>query len=195
MYDMPMKLLFPLIVVVVLAACRLDEIAVRQVPKESAPPVPIGGDMPSGMVENPPPAQGLSWTTPAGWKEETGNGMRVATFTPPQESGRSEATVVALPGDAGGELANVNRWRGQIGLTPIDEETLAAARKTVAARAGTILVYDFTGTGTKKSRLVAGMIKVDATTWYFKLMGDADAVGRHKPAFLKLLGGLKHDAS
>lgn len=185
-----MKVLFPLMAIIILSACRRDEIEVRQVPKETAP-----ADMPSGVVDNPPPAKNLSWTIPAGWKEEPGDGMRLATFTPPQNAGKSQATVVALPGDAGGELANVNRWRGQIGLTPIDEGTLASARKTVKSRAGAVLVYDFIGAGTRKPRLVAGMIKVDATTWYFKLMGDEEAVGKNKPAFLKLLEGLKNNAS
>ena len=117
--------------------------------------------------------------------------MRVATH--PQDE--VEATVVALPGDAGGEPANVNRWSGQIGLTPINEGQLSKARRSVKSRLGAVTVYDFTGEGTKKPRLVVGLIKVDDTTWYFKLMGDEGAVGKNKPAFLKLLEGLKNNAS
>ena len=33
-------------------------------------------------------------------------------------------SVVSLPGMAGGDLANVNRWRDQMKLAPIDEDTL-----------------------------------------------------------------------
>jgi len=120
--------------------------------------------------------------------------MRLATFVPPQDAGKSEATVVALPGDAG-ELANVNRWRGQIGLTPIDAVLLASARQSVKSRIGPVAVYDFTGEGTIKSRIVAGLVQVGDTTWYFKLMGDEKAVGKNKAAFIKLLKGLKNDAS
>ncbi|MEK7382342.1 MAG: hypothetical protein AAB262_03550 [Elusimicrobiota bacterium] len=190
-----MKILFPLIVVVAFSACRRDEIEVRQVPKEAAPEAMAASAMASGMVENPPAAQGLGWAVPAGWTEEPGNGMRVATFIPPQDWGKSEATVVALPGDAGGELANVNRWRGQIGLAPIDEGRLAAARQSVKAHVGAVIAYDFTGEGTRRSRLVVGLIKVGGATWYFKLMGDEKAVGKNKPAFIKLLKGLKNHAS
>jgi hypothetical protein len=121
--------------------------------------------------------------------------MRAATFELPQGSGKAEVTVVALPGDVGGELANVNRWRGQIALPPITEGQLAGVRVAVRSRAGDIFVYDFTTGGAKKTRLVAGMIQVSGVTWFFKLTGDEAAVSAAKPAFLKLLEGLKSDAA
>lgn len=196
-YTDHMRIVFPLVIIIVFSACKRDSIETRQVPKETAAPMsmPSAGSMPSGMVDNPPHAHGVSWTMPAGWKEEPGNGMRLATFVPPQDAGRSEATVVALPGDAGGEMANVNRWRGQIGQTPIDAGLLASARQSVKSSLGPVAVYDFTGEGTIKSRIVAGLVKVGDTTWYFKLMGDEKAVGKNKAAFIKLLEGLKNDAS
>src|SRR5205823_2996632 len=119
-------------------------------------------------------------------KETAGTGMRAATFTPPQDAGKSEVTVVALPGDVGGELANVNRWRGQIALPPLSEAQLASARTTVRSRAGGAALYDFTGGGQVKTRIAAAWIKVSGTTWFFKLMGDEKAVETAKPAFLKL---------
>jgi hypothetical protein len=39
------------------------------------------------------------------------------------------------------------------------------------------------------------MIQVSGTMWFFKLMGDEKAVAAAKPAFLKLLEGLKNDAA
>jgi len=196
-YTEAVNIVFPLVIIITFAACRREPIEVRQVPKEAPSPASMStaGAMPPGMIDAPPHAHGVSWTAPAGWKEAPGNGIRLATFTPPQDSGRSEATVVALPGDAGGELANVNRWRGQIGLAPIDMGSLAGARQSVQSRLGAVTVYDFTGAGTNKPRVVVGLIKVEETTWYFKLMGDETAVGKSKPAFLKLLGGLKNDAA
>ncbi|HEX4047116.1 MAG TPA: hypothetical protein VH309_04755, partial [Elusimicrobiota bacterium] len=119
----------------------------------------------------------------------------LATFEPPAAKGKAEVTVVALPGDVGGELANVNRWRGQLALPPISEAELPGVRGAVKTRLGSLLLYDFTGTGEKKTRLVAGMISVSGNTWFFKLMGDEKAVAADKAAFLKLLRGLKHDAS
>ena len=180
-----MKTFFPLFLLA-LAACQKDRIEVRRAPKEEQP-APAAADSAR--------PHGLAWTAPAGWTELPGNGMRLATFTPPQGPGKAEATVVALPGDVGGELANVNRWRGQLALAPISEGDLAAARASVPSALGPVFVYDFTGAGDKKTRLVAGMIQVSGTTWFFKLMGDEKAVEAAKPAFLKLLRGLKSDAA
>ena len=185
-----MKTLLPLIAILAFAGCKNDPIEVRHVPKEDASAT---AEMPGAVGARP---AGLSWKTPAGWKELAGNGMRAASFELPKSiPGKAEVTVVALPGGVGGELANVNRWRGQIALPPIEETALAGLRATVRSRAGDVLVYDFTGGGEKKTRLLAGMISVSGTTWFFKLMGDAAAVEAAKPAFLKLLEGLKSDAA
>jgi len=180
------KALLSLSVFVALAACRKEPIEVRVVPKEDAP---------AAELASPGRPRGVRWTAPAGWKEIAGSGMRVASFEPPKTAGNAEVTVVALPGDVGGELANVNRWRGQLALAPIAEADLPAARTSVRTRLGSLFVYDFTGSGEKKTRLVAGMIQVSGTMWFFKLMGDENAVAAAKPAFLKLLEGLKNDAA
>lgn len=183
-----MKLL-PLLLLAALAACQKDAIETRRVAKEAAPAME---GVASGAAPRP---AGLHWKTPAGWTELPGNGMRAATFKLPQTAGKAEVTVVALPGAVGGELANVNRWRGQIALTPIGEGDLPGVRVKVRSGAGEMFVYDFTSGGAKKTRLVAGMIQVSGTMWFFKLMGDEKAVAAAKPAFLKLVEGLKADAA
>ena len=176
-----MKVLLPFVLLAALAACQKDRIEVREEPKEDAPAAALApASRPSGV----------KWTAPAGWKEAPGNGMRVATLTPPPAAGKAEVTVIALPGDVGGELANVNRWRGQLALPPVGEADLPAARSELRSKLGALNLYDFTGTGTNKTRLVAGMLSVSGTTWFFKLMGDEKAVAAARPAFLKLLEGL-----
>jgi hypothetical protein len=157
-----------------------------------------GGAMPGGMgaggVPPPPrPANGLKWTLPKGWTEGAGGGMRYATLKPPVP-GKVELSVVVLPGPAGGELNNVNRWRGQIGLPPVDEAALDGTRKTVKTKIGPVSVFDFTSEGQVKSRMVAGLItSADGNTWFLKLTGDADPVGKAKADFMKLLETLRLD--
>lgn len=158
---------------------------------QSPGPVASARDLPAPPK---PSTQGsLKWTLPKGWSEVPGEGMRFATFKSPV-SGRHEATVVVLPGAAGGELANVNRWRGQIGLGPIGEVALAAARQVVKTKAGALNVYDFTSEGQAKSRMVAGLISTpDGNTWFLKLTGDAGPVAKAKPDFMHLLESLRLD--
>ena len=118
--------------------------------------------------------------------------MRFATLKPPVV-GKIDASVVVLPGPAGGELANVNRWRGQIGLPPLDEAGLAKARKVLKTKAGPLKVYDFTSDATPRSRLVAGLTEATGDTWFVKMTGDADAVGAARHDFMQLLGSLRFE--
>jgi hypothetical protein len=184
--------------VAAIAACRREEVTHYRVAKEAAPAAAMGGiaarpaadgsDLPA-----PPKVEGgLRWSLPAGWKDEIAGGMRYATLKPPV-AGRVDGSVVVLPGEAGGELANVNRWRGQIGLAPIDEAALASARRVVRTKAGPFSVYDFTSEGQSRSRVVAALATEGGNTWFVKLTGDAGAVAAARADFLRLVESLRFE--
>ena len=179
--------------------CHRDNVAHYRVPKE-APAVPGMGMPPEGMpgagMPGAPAPSGkasLKWTLPKGWTDEPSEGMRFATIKAPI-AGKIDASVVVLPGPAGGELANVNRWRSQIGLPPIDEPALASLRTVLKTKAGDLAVYDFTSGGQVKTRVVAGLITTaDGNTWFLKMTGDAGPVAQAKPGFMTLLGSIRLD--
>jgi hypothetical protein len=185
-------------------------------PAMPTPPEPQGampqGAMPPGAMPQgamppealPPPPRptgkgALRWALPKGWTETPGGGMRFATLNPPSALGAAgaaplEVSVVVLPGAAGGETANVNRWRGQIGLPALDEAAAAAARKGVRSRAGEVAVYDFTSEGQVRTRMVVGLLaSAQDQTWFLKLTGPEAAVARVRPAFMKCLESLRLD--
>jgi len=187
--------------------CNSDQVAHFRVPKEAAAPaphmganagmppmgMPPGSDAAPNLPPPPTPEGGLKWSLPKGWSNLPGGGMRFATLKAPYE-GKLEASVVVLPGAAGGELANVNRWRGQIALPPMDEAALAKARTTLKTKAGALNVYDFTSEGQTKSRMVAGYITTkDGNTWFLKMTGDATPVAKAKPDFMTILGSVHLD--
>lgn len=173
-------------------ACQREEVAHFRVPKEAPPPAVAPADDP-GTAAATAAEGGLRWTLPAGWKEAPGGGpMRYATITAPV-SGKLEVTVIRLPGPAGGELPNVNRWRNQLGLPPIGEAELPAARKVLGTKAGELNVYDFTS-GDKRSRTIAGSAEFQGESWFLKMTGDADAVAKARAAFLELLGSIRLEA-
>ena len=135
----------------------------------------------------------MKWTLPKGWSATLVGGMRYATLTAPVK-GHVDVSIVVLPGPAGGELANVNRWRGQLGLGPIDEPQLATSRTAIKSKAGPLSLYDFTGEGEKKSRMLAGLGMFDGSSWFVKMVGDADAVAAGKADFVHILESLHFDA-
>jgi hypothetical protein len=171
-------------------------------PAPMAPPAaaPMGaapgmGSM-NGDVPPPPKPSGaakVDWALPKGWTQTLTGGIRYATLKTPIE-GNVDVSVVVLAGPAGGELANVNRWRSQIGLSPLGEESLPSARRSLTTKAGPLSLYDFTSEGVQKSRVVAGLLESNDNTWFFKMTGEAQAVGRAMPQFMMLLQSLHTSA-
>lgn len=143
-----------------------------------------------------PPSMGgrrsLEWTLPQGWTSELNKGgMRYATLKP-SGSDKVDVSVIPLGGLAGGELANVNRWRGQIGLEPIADKELATLRTQLKGQAGPVTVFDLNNPGNPTGRLVVGILSTQAgDTWFVKMVGAHEPVAKAKPAFLKLLESLR----
>jgi hypothetical protein len=196
------------------AGCQEDAVTHSRIvkptePATEAPPAPAApvspmapaapmaggamGSMGAGAVPPPPKPMGaakLDWSLPSGWTQTLTGGIRFATLKPPGP-GNVDASVVVLAGPAGGEVANVNRWRSQIGLPPLEEAALPSVRKSVTSKAGPVTVYDFTSEGVQKTRLVAGLLVTDDNTWFFKMTGEAGAVGKALPEFTHLLQSLR----
>ena len=164
--------------------CRREEVRRYRVAKEAAPIV---------AENSPQPATGgLAWTLPEGWTLSQGDGMRYATLKP-SVSGKIDVSVIALAGSAGGELANVNRWRDQMKLLPVQsEKDLAGMRKTTTSAAGDVSVFDFTSPGADKTRMIVGLLgAADGKTWFLKMTGDEAPVAQAQKDFLQWMGSLR----
>ena len=188
---------FWIVAVALVAACGRDEVAHYRVPKSdpgSTPaPGPMGGAAAAGLPAPPDEATtgSLRWALPKGWTEtRSAGGMRYATVKPSAQ-GKIEVSVTVFPGPAGGELANVNRWRNQIGLPPVDEAALAKDRKALKSPAGSLAVFDYTGEGKEKTRMVAAILFAGGNSWFVKMVGDAGPVAASRADFIRLLETLR----
>ena len=66
-----------------------------------------------------------SWIVPDRWEvDTTPRSMRLATFVIPTDAGGQEVAITRFPGQVGGTLANINRWREQMALERIDQSQL-----------------------------------------------------------------------
>ena len=113
---------------------ELPAAAATTAPAEGAAPFAANG---SGMAETPvatASGAGLHWTAPAGWKAKPLSAMRKGSFAVAGSGGAdADLSITAFPGDVGGELANVNRWRGQVQLPALAPADLAARAKQAEA--------------------------------------------------------------
>jgi hypothetical protein len=139
-------------------------------------------DAPPPVEAVNPPAQ-FKWSVPEGWRPLLPGEMQIAKFAVPERSGaRAEVTVSTFPSDTGGTLANVNRWRKQIGLGEIGEAELPALIQPLdPAQNGAILI-DLANA----SRRLVGAIVPRGRQWYFyKLLGDAEVVAAERDGFVR----------
>lgn len=132
----------------------------------------------------------LVYDTPEGWVEKPGSMMRDINFTI-GENGEAECYVARLPGAGGGLLANVNRWRSQMGVEPLTEEEVAALpTKPLFGQEASYVTVDgnYTpGMGSTDTfenyRLLGLILASDAGAVFVKMTGPKDLVVQHEAAF------------
>ncbi|MGO8838401.1 MAG: hypothetical protein ACLQAH_05480 [Limisphaerales bacterium] len=199
------------------AGCHRDEVKTYRVAKDqdqpqpqSTPALPTDSPNPSLPPGHPDissapgtslpaaPRTGLpqlTWTTPPGWTEVPAGEMRVASFKVTGADGKqADVSVIPLPGLAGNDDANVNRWRGQVGLSSLTPEELKKSAEAVEAGGQPASLYDIAGQnpGSGDAERILGVIQHrDDMAWFFKMTGDASLVEQQKPAFVALLKSLK----
>ncbi len=137
----------------------------------------------------------LSWTTPEGWREIPGRGMRLVTFVDSQRS--VECSVVVLGPRAGEVRPNVARWMRQLGIEP-EETTLTKFLRDMEVwplQEGSATVVDLTRLQQKEGDQVPSMIAViipwSETVVFVKLTGPKAQVIKNKAAFTELVKSLK----
>jgi hypothetical protein len=125
------------------------------------------------------------WAVPEGWRETPPTQMLVSRFEVNSDDGQLEITVSAFPGDVGGAVANVNRWRGQIGLPPQSEAEVKQALQPLDVIDGSAMFVDMSNQReTGSTRLIGVIWPRGGTTWFYKLSGDAPVAEREKGSFL-----------
>lgn len=197
----------PLALLSLLVACREAKVASYRVPKEKADELPPaasapgaaapasgGTDMASTAV---PTASGsdLSWTAPSHWQAKPAAAMRKGSYAVVDAEGAGDLSITAFPGDVGGELANLNRWRGQIQLPPLQESELPGAITRSQQHGLDFAVVDFANTSAAKpQRILGAIVPFNGATWFFKLTGPDALVAKEKPAFLAFLESVRAPA-
>ena len=192
---------------IALAGCGRDSVKVYHVDaSDTATPTPPPAVAPAAMPANMPDGlpvpdnsgqPSLKYTLPAGWVEKTPTQMRVASFGIAQDSKQADVSVIPLGGTAGNDLANVNRWRGQVGLAALPESDVANLAEKVTVGEAPADLYDLAGTapGSGEAQRILGVIlHREDTAWFFKMTGEAGLVEQQKSAFIAFLKSLQFGA-
>jgi hypothetical protein len=136
----------------------------------------------------------IEFQAPEAWKSKRGSALRVATFAVTEGEQLAEVAITQFPKVAQmtDPLANVNRWRGELGLKPAAESELP--EQTSELKIGDQPATIFFATGTAREQptsTLAAMIVRNDRVWFVKLQGAAALVSKQRPVFEEFVKSLK----
>jgi hypothetical protein len=175
--------------------CGRDDVRTYQVPKETTPQL-AAEDLPSGHPDisgasRASAGPAVAAKVPADWQEAPPGEMRVASYHVKGKDGKmADVSVIPLPGMAGRDIDNVNRWRGQVGLAPVTEAELGKVAESVQVGGQEGKLYEIAGQNSgsgEKNRILAAIVRRSDAAWFFKMVGDDALVAEQKPAFVEYL--------
>ena len=140
---------------------------------------------------------GFTYSLPEGWSELPLSPMVILSLQagePPELV--ATVSVSSFPGDVGGQLANVNRWRRQVGLGPVAPEALDGFITATEVSDIAAWQVDFTGPAGSAAegqpmRMVVTAVSHDGQTWFFKMVGPESAVAEELDAYQAFLNTVR----
>jgi hypothetical protein len=133
----------------------------------------------------------LTYEVPAGWEEGPAGDFRIAAFRLREGDQEAETTIIPLGKQSGSLLANVNRWRGEVDLPPIAEAALAEQVRSTTVDGIAAQYIDLAG---PRLRTLVVTVPREEQTWFFKMRGASDLVGKQKAAFEGFVKSVKFKA-
>jgi hypothetical protein len=177
-------------------------------PPIDAPPAANNG-LPAGHppIDNAPATDASAevkmptFTKPEAWKSITPTQpMRLAEFTVGDGATSPHVTIFRFPADApmiADPRSNIDRWRGEVGLKPLDKEGLAAATQPIeidglkATYAPIIPDTSKPAESQLNEATLGGIVKVGDQIWFVKMRGERDLVKKHEDEFKAFLKSIK----
>jgi hypothetical protein len=155
------------------------------------PPIPPADKAPPAKAEAA--ATRLKYTLPSGWQEGgdlVKAGIRREAVFQVRNGGQTAEVSVTMAG--GGLKANVDRWRGQVGLPPWTEEQFKKEATPLMIGDSPAVMVDLSGDGKPDHQGILGAVaQRPGETWFFKMTGPADLVFRQKSAFETFLKSVR----
>lgn len=136
------------------------------------------------------PAQEFTYKAPEQWKKMPVTGERKAAFRVGDEDNFAEVTVFALGGSV---LANINRWREQVGLVKLDLEQMEKEVVLLEVGDKRAVLVDLLepGGGPHRKHILGAILRTGQQSWFFKMTGSTSIVAPQKDNFQAFVRSVK----
>lgn len=161
------------------AKLNMDKMTLSQPIMDSVAPAPLG------------------WSTPSGWNEVKGDGMRLVTFTTLDKEFPIETSIVSLAGPAGGISANITRWIKQLNLPDPSSKELddfMNRQEKIKALGLTVQLVDFTqwqkDAPPQTPSMMAAILEQENSKIFVKMTGAKSGILKNTDSFKSLIQSL-----
>jgi len=148
-------------------------------------PGPSGAHPPVRRTPGSDRKSPLTYQVPEGWSTAPDTGFSAAAFQVTDESRSLQITVTGAGGDL---LANVNRWRSQVGLNAVTPTELAQTVKKIAVGEDEGDYVELVG---PSETILGVVVSSHGRTWFLKLKGNSDLAKREQQRFEAFVGSIQ----
>ena len=167
------KILFILLFCV---SCDNNDIKTYRVAKA---PVNTKSVQPPTITDNE-----LKWDLPKSWSVSSGSSMRLASYNVPHSSGVGDLSVMILAGDGGGVEANINRWRGQINLSPQTSFQINSQSESRKNSLADYQIFTLINEDNSNKAFMCAIMPLDDRTVFVKLSINTNGINQIKDDFI-----------
>jgi hypothetical protein len=145
------------------------------------------------------PSQGpaeLTYSAPKDWIKDEPLPLRVVSFHVGEGEKRTDIIITRMPATGSGSyIANINRWRGQVGLPASNQDDPQPVKPLIFAGVDGML-FDYTGPGEpgKIKRMLLAWAPRGEEWWFFKMLGPAEMVAQQESAFNEFMKSVQFES-
>ena len=128
--------------------------------------------------------QKLSWEKPESWIETSGHAMRLVSFNVPFSKGIGDLSMTTFEGSSGGVEANVNRWRQQIGLEPLNSSEINQSSVSKDGQLGKYEIFKLVNEKNPDLAILSSIFNLETSTLFVKLTIDSKGIEETEDDFI-----------
>ena len=133
----------------------------------------------------------FSWNVPESWDEKNKSSMRLASFSASYVGGLADISITSFSGQGGGILANVNRWRRQLGLNPSSLNQINNSIVIKKSGLGNYKLIKIINEQEPSSAFLCSIIQVKNSTVFVKMNASVHGIAQLQEEFIAFCSSFK----
>ena len=133
------------------------------------------------------------WSVPNDWEEIVGNTFSLAVYKILNVKDYSEISVSKFPGDAGGVESNVNRWRRQVELSPLNLDQIISESITKINPIGTYSLHKIINNEKIQIAFLCMILPLDDSTIFVKLKSTKNEINNLEQSFIEFCSSFRFE--